>query len=199
MVPNLSSAADTVAAPLAGYRADMALTRKFVRPLLGAFFVANGVDSLRNAEAIAREAKPVTDRFVPMVERAAPDGTPVPTEAVTWVRINGAVQIAAAAALATGRFPRLASGVLAGSLVPSTAARYRFWEASDPAERREQLTHFFKNVSLTGGLLIAAGDTEGRPGVAWRARRASRDARRETRQLAHAAKREVKLVKAQLT
>jgi putative oxidoreductase len=199
MVPNLSPAADTVAAPLAGYRPDMALTRKFVRPLLGAFFVANGVDSLRNAEAIAREAKPVTDRFVPIVERAAPDGTPVPTEAVTWVRINGAVQIAAAAALATGRFPRLASGVLAGSLVPSTAARYRFWEASDPAQRREQLTHFFKNVSLTGGLLIAAGDTEGRPGVAWRARRASRDARRETRQLAHAAKREVKLVKAQLT
>ena len=83
--------------------------------------------------------------------------------------------------------------------MPSTAARYRFWEASDPDERREQLTHFFKNVSLTGGLLIAAGDTEGRPGVAWRARRASRDARREARQLAHAAKREVKLVKAQLT
>lgn len=177
----------------------MALTRVFLRPLLGAFFIANGVESLRNADAIAREAKPVTDRFVPLVEKAAPVGTPVPTEAVTWVRINGAVQIVAAAALITGKLPRLSSGVLAASLVPSTAARYRFWEASDPAERREQVTHFLKNVSLTGGLLIAASDTEGRPGLAWRARRAARDARREARHLTHAAKREAKLVKAELT
>jgi putative oxidoreductase len=177
----------------------MAMTRQFVRPLLGAFFVANGVDSLRNAEALAQEAKPVTDRFVPLVEKAAPDGTPVPTDAVTWVRINGAVQVVAAAALVTGRAPRLAAGVLAATLVPSTAARYRFWETSDPDARREQVTHFFKNVSLTGGLLIAAGDTEGRPGMAWRARRAARDARREARHLAHSAKREAKRVKAELT
>ena len=177
----------------------MAMTRLLVRPMLGAFFVANGIDSLRNAESLARDAKPVADRIVPLVEKAAPDGTPVPTEAVTWVRINGAVQVVAAAALATGKFPRVASGVLAVSLVPSTATRYRFWEASDPAERREQLTHFFKNVSLTGGLLVAAGDTEGRPGLAWRARRAARDAKREAGHLAHSAKREAKLVKAELT
>jgi putative oxidoreductase len=177
----------------------MAFSRLFVRPLLGAFFIANGIDSLRNAESLAREAKPVTDRFVPLVEKAAPAGTPVPTEAVTWVRINGVVQIAAAAALATGKFPRVASGVLAASLVPSTAAHYRFWEVSDPAVRREQLTDFLKNVSLTGGLLIAAGDTEGKPGLAWRAGRATRDVRREAGQLAHNAKREAKLVKAQLT
>ena len=200
MTVNLSPVADTVAATApTGYRPDMALTRLFVRPLLGAFFVVNGIDSLRNAEALAREAKPVTDRFVPLMEKAAPDGTPVPTEAVTWVRINGAVQIAAAAALMTGKFPRIASGVLAASLVPSTAARYRFWEASDPAERREQLTHFFKNVSLTGGLLIAAGDTEGKPGLAWRARTGrSRRPPRGPAPRSHA-KREAKLVKAELT
>lgn len=177
----------------------MALSRLLSRPLLGAFFVANGVDSLRNADVIALDAKPVTDRFVPLVERSAPDNISVPNDPATWVRINGAVQIAAAGALVTGHFPRIASGVLAATLVPSTAARYRFWEASDPAERRQMLTHFFKNVSLTGGLLIAAGDTEGRPGLAWRARRATRDARREARHLAHAAKREAKLVKAELT
>ncbi|WP_183100473.1 DoxX family membrane protein [Nocardioides pelophilus] len=176
----------------------MAVSRLLSRPLLGAFFVASGIDSLRNANAIAVEAKPVTDRFVPLVERAAP-GLPVPTEAVTWVRINGAVQILAAGALVTGRAPRIASGVLAATLVPSTAARYRFWEAGDPARRRELATHFFKNVSLTGGLLIAAGDTEGKPGLAWRARRAAKDARREARHLAHSAKREAKLVKAELT
>ncbi|WP_183094466.1 DoxX family membrane protein [Nocardioides stalactiti] len=177
----------------------MAVSRLLARPLLGAFFVTNAVDSLRNAEALARDAKPVTDRFVPLVERVAPDGAPVPTEAATWVRINGALQLGAAAALITGHFPRVASGVLAATLVPSTAARYRFWEASDPAERRDQVTHFAKNVSLAGGLLIAAGDTEGRPGLAWRARRTARDARREAGHLARSARREARLVKAQLT
>ncbi len=174
------------------------MSRLLARPLLGAFFVASGIDSLRNADAIAVEAKPVTDRVVPLVERAAPN-VPIPNDPVTLVRINGAVQVAAAVALVTGHFPRIASGVLAATLVPSTAARYRFWEASDPAERRDQLTHFFKNVSLTGGLLIAAGDTEGKPGLAWRARRAAHDARREVGHLAHSAKREAKLVKAELT
>jgi putative oxidoreductase len=62
-----------------------------------------------------------------------------------------------------------------------------------------QRVHFFKNVSMLGGLLIAAGDTDGRPGIAWRARRAARDARREAKHLAGAARREAKLAKAQLT
>ena len=52
---------------------------------------------------------------------------------------------------------------------------------------------------MLGGLLIAAGDTEGKPGVAWRARRAAKDARREARHLAATARREAKLAKAQLT
>ena len=37
---------------------------------------------------------------------------------------------------------------------------------------------------MLGGLIIAAGDTEGQPGVAWRTRRAAKDARREARHLA---------------
>lgn len=175
----------------------MAISRLLARPLLASYFVASGIDSVRNAESIAPDAKPVTDRFVPLVERAVPQAS-VPTNPVTWVRINGAIQVVAGAALATGHFPRIASGVLAVSLVPTTAARYRFWEASDSSERRDQLTHFAKNASLVGGLMIAAGDTEGRPGLAWRARRAARDARREARHLARSAKREAKLVKAEL-
>ena len=83
--------------------------------------------------------------------------------------------------------------------MPVTVAGHRFWEESDPGTRAQQRVHFFKNVSMLGGLLIAAGDTEGRPGLAWRARRAARDARREARHLAAAARREAKLAKAQLT
>ncbi len=36
-------------------------------------------------------------------------------------------------------------------------------------ERRHQETHFMKNLGLFGGLLLAAADTQGRPGLAWRA------------------------------
>ena len=89
--------------------------------------------------------------------------------------------------------------MLAATLVPTTAAGHRFWEESDPAARAQQRVHFFKNVSMLGGLLIAAGDTDGKPGVAWRARRAAKDARREAKHLAATARREAKLAKAQLT
>jgi hypothetical protein len=58
---------------------------------------------------------------------------------------------------------------------------------------------FFKNVSMVGGLLLAGVDTEGRPGVAWRARRAARDVRREARSLRRQAAAEARVAKARLT
>ena len=62
-----------------------------------------------------------------------------------------------------------------------------------------QRIHFFKNASMLGGLLLAAVDTEGKPGVAWRARRAAADVRREATGLAKDARREARLARAQLT
>ena len=52
---------------------------------------------------------------------------------------------------------------------------------------------------MLGGLIIAAGDTEGQPGVAWRTRRAAKDARREARHFAARARREAKLARAQVS
>jgi putative oxidoreductase len=52
---------------------------------------------------------------------------------------------------------------------------------------------------LAGGLIIAAGDTDGKPGVAWRTRRVAKDARREARRLAHDARRETKLARARIS
>jgi uncharacterized membrane protein YphA (DoxX/SURF4 family) len=180
----------------------MALSRLISRPLLASYFGVAGVDSIRNAAAIAPQAAPVTERLAPLAQQAA-DRTgkhvTVPRDPVTWVRVNGALQVVAAAALATGRMPRLASGVLAATLVPSTAARCRFWEATDKQERAEQRTQFFKNAALVGGLLIAARDTEGRPGLAWRTRHAAHDVRREAQHLARDARREARLLKAELT
>ena len=176
----------------------MTITRLLARPMLASMFVVGGVNALRNAEAHAAKAAPVTEKLVPLAERAVPQA-PIPSEPVTLVRINAVAQIAAAGMLATGRVPRIAASVLAASLVPTTAAGHRFWEESDPDQRRSQKLHFFKNVSMMGGLLLAAVDTEGKPGVAWRARRAAHDARREARHLAATARREAKLAAAQLS
>jgi uncharacterized membrane protein YphA (DoxX/SURF4 family) len=175
----------------------MTVSRLIARPMLASMFVVGGVNALKNASAMGGAAAPVTGKIVPLIKKAAPQ-LPLPEDPVTLVRINGAAQLVAGLALATGRAPRISAAVLALSLVPTTAAGHRFWEEPDKAARSQQQIHFFKNVSMLGGLMIAAGDTEGKPGVAWRARRAARDARREAGHLAGTARREAKLVAAQL-
>jgi uncharacterized membrane protein YphA (DoxX/SURF4 family) len=174
----------------------MAISRLLARPMLASMFVVGGLDSVRNAKKKAGAAEPVTDRLVPLLQKAVPQ---LPSDPATLVRLNGAVQVAAGLALATGRLPRISAALLAASLVPTTAAGHRFWEQSDPAARAGQRIHFFKNVSMLGGLIIAAGDTEGQPGVAWRARRVAKDARREAKHLATAARREARLAKAKVS
>ena len=176
----------------------MTITRLIARPMLASMFVVGAVSALKNSEAHATAAKPVADRFVPLAQKAAP-GLPIPTDARTLVRANAVAQLVGAAAVATGRAPRLGSAVLAASLVPTTLAGHRFWEETEPAARKQQKVHFFKNVSMFGGLLLAAVDTAGKPGVAWRARHAATDVRREARHLARDARREARLAKAQLT
>jgi putative oxidoreductase len=175
----------------------MTVSRRIARPMIASMFVVGGVNALRNAPAYAEKAKVVTDRLVPLAKRVAPE-VPIPQDPVTLVRINGAVHVGAGVALATGHFPRLASTALAATLMPTTLAGHQFWNESDPAQKANQRVHFFKNVSMLGGLLLAALDTEGKPGVAWRTRRTARDVRREARHLRATARREAKLAAAQL-
>ena len=173
----------------------MTATRVIARPLLASMFVVGGVNALRNADDLARKAKPVTDRVRPALEKAVPQASALPEDPESLVRVNGLAQVVAGAALATGRLPRLSSGVLALTLVPTTAAGHRFWEESDPAARTNQQIHFFKNLSMLGGLILASVDTEGRPGLAWRARHGARAARREAKHL----RREARLAAKSLT
>jgi putative oxidoreductase len=176
----------------------MSLSRLIARPMLSSIFLVGGINALRNAPVLAAKAKPVTDKLIPLAHKIAPRA-PIPDDPTVLVRINAATQIAAGLTLATGRAPRLSAAVLGATLLPTTIAGHRFWEVDDPAQRSQQRLHFFKNVSLLGATVIAAGDTEGKPGVAWRARRATKDVRHEAKHLAHAARREAKLAKAQLT
>ncbi len=170
----------------------MTATRLIARPLLASTFLIGGVNALKNAPALASKAKPVTDRLRPTLEKAVPQ-VKIPQDTVTLVRINAAAQVVAGVALARGRAPRLSSTVLALSLVPTTVAGHQFWNESDPAAKADQRIHFFKNLSLLGGLVLAAVDTEGRPGVAWRTRHAASGVRRESKHLGREAKLQARL------
>ena len=176
----------------------MTAIRLIARPMLASAFFVGAASALKNAPKLAPKASRVTEKVVPLAQRVAPNA-PIPTDPVTLVRANAVVQIVAAAALATGRMPRLSSTVLAVSLLPTTVAGHAFWREQDPAVKETQRMNFFKGISLVGGLLIAGVDTEGKPGVAWRARRAGRDVRREAKSLARQARSEARIAKAHLS
>jgi len=148
------------------------ILRRLARPLLAATFVYGGINALRSPEGHAEAAEPVVDKTVGKQADALPDA--VPTDPVSLVKIDAGVKIAAGTALAFGKFPRLASLALLGSLVPTTVAGHPFWAAENSDERDQQLIHFLKNAGLAGGLLIAAADTHGKPSLGWRAKRAAR-------------------------
>jgi uncharacterized membrane protein YphA (DoxX/SURF4 family) len=155
--------------------------------MLASTFVFGGIQALRNAPALAEAAKPVNDEIRDLADKVAPQ-VHLPSDDKTLVRINAGVHIVAGLGLATGRAPRLCALALAGTVAPTTIAGHPFWEEKDKAARTAQMTHFFKNVSMLGGLVLAAVDTEGKPGVAWRTQNAFGSAKREAKHLRREAK-----------
>jgi len=140
--------------------------------MLASIFVVQGFETMLHPERVAPRAEPVVR---PLAEHVP--GLPDRTEDA--VRLNGAVQFTAGSLLALGIFPRLSALAIAATLVPTTVAGHRFWEAEDDKERAQQRIQFLKNLAIFGGLLIAAADTAGRPSLAWRSRYAVRSARRD--------------------
>ncbi|MDT0609318.1 DoxX family protein [Streptomyces lancefieldiae] len=159
----------------------MSLLRMVGRPMLASMFVAGGLHALRRPGDLVPAAEPVVRA---VAERVAvlPDSTE------QLVRLNGAVHVVGGALLGLGRCPRLAALALAATLVPTTLAAHRYWEAQDPSDRAQQRIHFLKNLSMMGGLLIAADDTGSAPSLLWRGRHAAHDLRHD----AHLVRRSVR-------
>jgi putative oxidoreductase len=124
----------------------MSISSLVARPLLAGMFVYGGLDAFRNPAG-----------KVPRAEKVAPDiagavGIDADTEQL--VQFNGAVQVGAGITMALGVFPRLSALVLAGSLIPTTLAGHRFWEAEDDVARAQQTIQLLKNAAMFGGLLL---------------------------------------------
>ncbi|RNI20475.1 DoxX family protein [Flexivirga caeni] len=150
------------------------LVRRLARPMLSSIFIYGGFNSVRNPDRSVPAAEPFLDKLRGLLPQQAADL--IPQDPATAVRLNGAVQVVGGLMLATGKFPRVAALALAGSMVPTTLAGHAFWQEDDPAKRSQQQLQFIKNVSLIGGLLIAAADTGGKPSLAWRGRAAAHHA-----------------------
>ncbi len=161
------------------------LLRRIARPLFASWFLTEGIDTVRRPvphvevarEALARATSTVPAGLLGPLERYRHPGD---RDLTTVVRAHGAATVVAAVLLATGRAPRTAALVLAGLTLPLAAAHApalphrghgtprRARTEQDRAERREQSRRFVRALAFSGGALLAAADTAGRPGLVWR-------------------------------
>lgn len=174
----------------------MTVVRRVARPMLASIFIVGGLDALRHPSSKVPAAKPFIDKVAEPLR--------LPNDPELLVRANGGAMVGGGLLLALGKLPRLASAVLIGTVVPTSIAGHPFWREQDADKRKQQRTHFLKNLGLLGGLLLAAVDTEGKPGLAYRAKlaghsveRGAKLTRRQGRHAAKAARREAKLAGAQ--
>jgi uncharacterized membrane protein YphA (DoxX/SURF4 family) len=153
------------------------LVRRIARPLLASSFINDGVDALRNPQAHVAGAAPLVEKVADAADKQLP--VQLPKDTAQWVQIVAGVKVAAGTLFALGRLPRLSALLLSATAVPTALAQHRFWEATGQ-EKANQTKHFLHSLGLLGGLLIAAVDTEGKPSVGYRARRAAKKAAAST-------------------
>ena len=160
----------------------MTLLRAAARTMLASYFVASGVKALRDPAPLVPAAEPLAEKIVPFIKQVSPDQVSgfIPEDTATLVRVDGALQIVGGLALATGKGRRMGAWLLATSLLPNTIAKHPFWSKSDPEEKAADRSAFLKNISLLGGVLIATGDTEGKPSLAWRAQKGGHQIAKKT-------------------
>jgi uncharacterized membrane protein YphA (DoxX/SURF4 family) len=149
------------------------LIRRVARPMLSATFIARGVEALRSPKPAAEATRQTLDGLSKLPDPVGPN---VPSDAETVAKVTAAVQIGGGLLLATGKLPRFASAALALSVVPGSLGGHAFWNEVEPQRKAEERRAFITDISLIGGLIIASVDTEGRPSLGWRARRAARKA-----------------------
>lgn len=164
------------------------LLRRIARPLFASWFVAEGVDALRHPEGHVATARTALDRL---------DGT-IPAEVdldddtlKTVVRAHGAATAVAGGLLAIGKVPRLAGAALALLTLPLALAELAV-DKQHRGPKRERRQRLLRPLALTGGALIVAADTHGKPSVRWRVEHAKavRAAARTTEQAREALRRD---------
>ncbi|MGJ9425018.1 DoxX family protein [Nesterenkonia halotolerans] len=153
----------------------MSLLRKFARPLLGASFIANGVDRLRNTDDASARIESTLEEIGSLVSQAEP----LVSNPKLTTQVLGGVEVVAGLALTTGRFPRAAALMLAGVHKFDSYVEYRTAELESDADVTAQRRTLLKNVSILGGLTLAIVDLDGKPSLGWRAEHLAKNTRKK--------------------
>ncbi|MBG6184529.1 putative membrane protein YphA (DoxX/SURF4 family) [Arthrobacter sp. CAN_A214] len=143
----------------------MTLVRVIARPLIASSFVFSGVERLRNTSATATQLAPVLKK----VTKAVPSAASITGNEKLVAQILGATQVGAGILLGIGRFSRLAAALLTVTAAVNALADFNAADSSTPEARKARRSQLLKNLSLIGAVLLAAVDTNGRPGLVWRA------------------------------
>lgn len=153
------------------------MIRKFARPMLASVYVLDGVDTVLNTEAHVEGTETLLKRVRSVLPRRYAKQLPNDPELVA--RTVGGAKIGAGSLLAVGKLPRLSAGTLAVLTVPTILARHAFWETQDQEEKSARRNGFITNIALLGGLAITSVDTDGKPGLKWRASKATQQANKK--------------------
>lgn len=151
----------------------MSLMRFVARSMFASLFVAEGVKAVTRPAEIAPDAEAFTEKFVPVVQRLVPAdlSSHVPDKAETWVRYVGVMQIVGGTMFATGIGRRLGALLLAKSSAFTIATALPGKDATKAAKDAARPA-VLGGVAMLGASLLAAMDTQGKPGLAWRAEEA---------------------------
>jgi uncharacterized membrane protein YphA (DoxX/SURF4 family) len=115
---------------------DCAMLKALGRLCLAGIFIVAGAEAYREPGG--------------RVKRVEDAGLPHPE---LGVRINGAMMVLAGIALGPGIAPKLAAGILIGSLIPTTLVGHAFLKEETAQMRSMQRVQLLKNLGLVGGLL----------------------------------------------
>ena len=154
----------------------MSFVRFLARPMLASSFVLAGMDKLKNADDTAAQLSPLLRRTA--------DALPFQPNEKVVARVIGGTQIGAGVCFALGKSARLAATLLAVISVLNGYVEWRSADTSSKEARDARRKQLLKNVTLTGGVLLAAVDTAGKPSLAWRAGHLAADAKKSASHLA---------------
>lgn len=153
----------------------MSLIRRISRPLLGAGFIAHGVDRLRHSDEAASTLEPTLEEISALV----PQAEPFVSDSKRVTQVLGGVEVVAGLALAIGRCPRVAALTLAGVHQFNSYVEYRTATLDEVDDLSAQRTTALKNLGILGGLGLATVDLDGKPSLAWRAEHISKQAKKK--------------------
>jgi uncharacterized membrane protein YphA (DoxX/SURF4 family) len=113
------------------------------RMLFGGFFLYNGINHLRNHEAMAPYAES--------------KGVPAPDLAV---KLSAIPLIVGGASILLGAKPKVGAMAILGFLAGISPVMHDFWRHDDAEKRTSDMINFMKNMALAGGALALMGVDE---------------------------------------